>query len=146
MPQPVDNNVGEGFFLKHVSPTVACQEAIDPDVSGVMIVVDDEARLQMVEGFGGGVDGGKTSEAVISSSGVDVTRVDGEAKTPDHFTVKGIEIPDDEMMKLREIGLEVKRFFNEVLEPGKDHAVDMEIARQDGEWQVVQARVILIDE
>ena len=46
---------------------------------------------------------------------------------------------------LREIVLETERFFQDVVEPGKGHAVDMEVARQNGEWKIVQARVILMD-
>ena len=60
------------------------------------------------------------------------------------LTEEGITIADTEMQKLREIGLEVQRFFDAKIEPNKHYAIDMEVARQDNEWQVVQARVILL--
>ena len=59
--------------------------------------------------------------------------------------VQGTLVSEKDLQKLREIVLETERFFQDVVEPGKGHAVDMEVARQDGEWKIVQARVILMD-
>ena len=50
-----------------------------------------------------------------------------------------------EMESLRKLVLKVEAFFDEKVEPGKGHAVDMEVASVDGAWQIVQARVILLD-
>ena len=71
--------------------------------------------------------------------------VDGTAGNHGKVSVQGTIVGDKDMQKLREIVLETERFFNDTVEPGKGYAVDMEVARQDGEWKIVQARVILMD-
>ncbi len=150
MPEPVENNVSEQFFLKHIGPTVVVQACLTPDVSGVMVSrdVDSGARntvtFQLVHGFGGGVDGGKATEGIIGQQPV-VRFVDGEPHAGGPVMVQGIEITNDDMLKLRDIVLETERFFQDTVEPGKGYAVDMEVARSGGAWQVVQARVILVD-
>jgi hypothetical protein len=151
MPEPIENNVAEQFFLKHVGPTCVVQACMTPDISGVMISrnVESGARgqvtFQLVKGFGGGVDGGKATEGVITASGAQVAIVDGEAGRHDGVSVGGIQVSAADMKKLREIVLETEKYFHDVIEQGKGHAVDMEVARQDGEWKIVQARVILMD-
>ncbi|HEY4222674.1 MAG TPA: PEP/pyruvate-binding domain-containing protein, partial [Myxococcota bacterium] len=153
MPEPIENNAAEQFFLKHIGPTVVVQACMTPDISGVMISrnTDNGARgqvtFQLVKGFGGGVDGGKATEGVIKQGGADVGFIDG---TPvdgadQNVTVGGIEVSSADMQKLREIVLETEKFFQETVEPGKGYAVDMEVARQHGEWRIVQARVLLMD-
>jgi hypothetical protein len=59
--------------------------------------------------------------------------------------VGDIEVTEADMQELRRIVLETEKYFDEVIEPGKHHAVDMEVARENGVWMVVQARVILVD-
>ena len=59
--------------------------------------------------------------------------------------MQGTVVSEADMQKLREIVLETERFFQDTIEPGKGYAVDMEVARQNGEWKIVQARVILMD-
>jgi hypothetical protein len=150
MPEPIENNVAEQFFLKHIGPTCVVQACMTPDVSGVMISRDVESgarnvvTFQLVKGFGGGVDGGKATEGTIGS----VTRVsivDGEPAPDASVTVGGIAITPEAMLELKRIVLETECYFHEVVEPGKGFAVDMEVARQDGIWRIVQARVILVD-
>ena len=46
---------------------------------------------------------------------------------------------------LRKLVLEIEAFFDEKIEPGQGHAVDVEVARVRGTWRVVQARVVLLD-
>ena len=151
MPEPIENNVAEQFFLKHVGPTCVVQACMTPDISGVMISRDVESgarnqvTFQLVKGFGGGVDGGKATEGLIEKDRISVAIVDGSAGTHGKVSVQGIDVSDKDMQKLREIVLETERFFQDVVEPGKGHAVDMEVARQNGEWKIVQARVILMD-
>ncbi len=152
MPEPVENNAAEQFFLKHIGPTVVVQACMTPDISGVMISrnVENGARnqvtFQLVKGFGGGVDGGKATEGVIKQGGAEVNHVDGTPADVDaSVTVGGVPVSDADMQKLREIVLETEKFFHDVVEPGKGYAVDMEVARQNGEWRIVQARVILMD-
>jgi hypothetical protein len=151
MPEPIENNVSEQFFLKHIGPTAVMQACVKPDISGVMISRDLESgargsvQFQLVKGFGGGVDGGKTTEGVISKDAVNVSMQDGQALTSNNVSVQGIDVSEADMKTLRDIVLRVEKFFHETIEPGKGHAVDMEVARQNGVWQVVQARVILMD-
>jgi hypothetical protein len=152
MPEPIENNAAEQFFLKHIGPTVTVQSCMTPDISGVMISrnVESGARnqvtFQLVKGFGGGVDGGKATEGTIKQGGADVAMVDGAPAAGDAgVTVGGIQVSNADMQKLREIVLETEKFFTDVVEPGKGHAVDMEVARQNGEWRIVQARVLLMD-
>ena len=151
MPEPIENNVAEQFFLKHVGPTCVVQACMTPDISGVMISRDvesgarNEVTFQLVKGFGGGVDGGKATEGVITDGRTNVAIVDGTAGNHGKVSVQGTIVGDKDMQKLREIVLETERFFNDTVEPGKGYAVDMEVARQDGEWKIVQARVILMD-
>lgn len=151
MPEPIENNAAEQFFLKHIGPTCVVQACIDPDISGVMISRDLESgargkvTFQLVKGFGGGVDGGKATEGVIGHNGSNVTMTDGNAGNADKVTVGGIEVSEKDMAVLRSLVLETEKYFHDVIEPGKGHAVDMEVARQDGEWYIVQARVILTD-
>ena len=54
-------------------------------------------------------------------------------------------VDDAALKELRDIVLRVETLFNEVIEKDAGHAVDMEVARVDGEWKVVQARVIQLD-
>lgn len=151
MPEPIENNVAEQFFLKHIGPTCVVQACMTPDISGVMISRDVESgarntvTFQLVKGFGGGVDGGKATEGTIGQGGANVAIVDGQAGRYDQVTVGGVQVTPEDMKKLREIVLETEKFFHDVVEKGKGHAVDMEVARQDGEWKIVQARVILMD-
>jgi hypothetical protein len=151
MAEPIENNAAEQFFLKHIGPTCVVQACIDPDISGVMISRDLESgarnrvTFQLVKGFGGGVDGGKATEGVISHSGSRVTMTDGQPTPGAKVTVGGIEVSEADMAVLRTLVLETEKFFHETIEPGKGYAVDMEVARQDGEWFIVQARVILTD-
>lgn len=151
MPEPIENNVAEQFFLKHVGPTCVVQACMTPDISGVMISRDvengarNQVTFQLVKGFGGGVDGGKATEGVITKDRTNVAIVDGVAGNHGKVGVQGTIVDEKDMQKLREIVLETERFFMDTVEPGKGHAVDMEVARQDGEWKIVQARVILMD-
>lgn len=151
MPEPIENNVAEGFFLKYIGPTVAVQDCLKPDISGVTISRDVETgargqvTAQIVKGFGGGVDGGKTTEAVIGQGTTQLKIVDGQPADGSDVTVQGIQVSDQDMQTLRTIVLETEKFFHETIEPGKGYAVDMEVARHNGEWKVVQARVIMMD-
>jgi len=151
MPEPIENNVAEQFFLKHVGPTCVVQACMTPDISGVMISRDVESGMrnqvtfQLVKGFGGGVDGGKATEGLIAKDRTNVAIVDGTAGNHGKVSVQGTVVSEADMQKLREIVLETERFFQDTIEPGKGHAVDMEVARQNGEWKIVQARVILMD-
>lgn len=151
MPEPIENNVAEQFFLKHVGPTCVVQACMTPDISGVMISRDvdsgmrNQVTFQLVKGFGGGVDGGKATEGLIAKDRTNVAIVDGTAGNHGKVSVQGTIVSEADMQKLREIVLETERFFQDVVEPGKGHAVDMEVARQNGEWKIVQARVILMD-
>lgn len=151
MPEPIENNAAEQFFLKHIGPTCVVQACIDPDISGVMISRDLESgarnkvTFQLVKGFGGGVDGGKATEGVIGQTGSSVTMTDGKAGSVNKVVVGGIEVSDKDMAVLRGLVLQTEKFFHDTIEPGKGYAVDMEVARQDGEWFIVQARVILTD-
>jgi hypothetical protein len=49
------------------------------------------------------------------------------------------------MAELRTIVLEVEKYFDQVVEKGKGHAVDMEVAYANGRWNIVQARVIIVN-
>lgn len=151
MAEPVENNVAEQFFLKHVGCTIACQATVKPDISGVMISRDlesgarNQVTFQLVKGFGGGVEGGKTTEGVITEAATRTHVVDGKETSGAKVDVQDIHVDEADMQKLREIVLETERFFDDTVEAGKGHAVDMEVARQDGQWYVVQARVIQMD-
>jgi hypothetical protein len=119
------------------------QDCLNPEQSGVMISRDIEhgtrgqVYYQLVKGFGGGVEGGKTEEGTIRSSGHSVkVEYPGEPN--------GL-VPPESLKQLREIVLETEDYFNKVVEEGRGYAVDMEVARQDGVWNVVQARVIQLD-
>lgn len=150
MPEPIENNVAEQFYLPFIGPTVVVQHCLAPDISGVMISRDIEngargdVTFQLVHGFGGGVEGGKTTEGVIHQGKHEVKITNGEEGGKE-VDVMGIKVTDADMQKLREIVLETEKYFNEVIEKDKGHAVDMEVARVNGEWQIVQARVILMD-
>lgn len=140
---PVENNVAEEVNLQHIMPSIVVQHCLDPDISGVMISrnIDNGARsqvsYQLVKGFGGGVEGGKTEEGLITPAGLST-----EVKYPGE--PNGLA-PAPAMEELRQVVVNVEQFFNDEIEPGKGHAVDMEVARVGDQWQVVQARVILID-
>jgi len=140
---PIENNVAEEINLRHIMASCVVQHCLKPDISGVAVTrnLDTGARgqvsAQIVVGFGGGVEGGKAQEVVLSQGSVQVKmqypgRPDGLAT-------------NEKLGELREIALKVEKFFNDVVEPGKGHAVDMEVARVDDQWQIVQARVILTD-
>ncbi|MCC7074313.1 MAG: LysM peptidoglycan-binding domain-containing protein [Deltaproteobacteria bacterium] len=150
MPEPVENNVAEQFYLPYIGPTIAVMHCLEPDISGVMISRDIEngargdVTFQLVQGFGGGVEGGKTTEGVIHQGKLEVKITNGEEGGKE-VDVMGTKVTDADMQKLRAIVLETEKYFNEVLEKDKGHAVDMEIARVNGEWMIVQARVILMD-
>ncbi len=150
MPEPIENNVAEQFYLPFIGPTVVVQHCLAPDISGVMISRDIEngargdVTFQLVHGFGGGVEGGKTTEGVIHQGKLDVKITNGQ-EGGNEVDVQGIKVTDADMQKLRQIVLETEKYFNEVIEKDKGHAVDMEVARVNGEWQIVQARVILMD-
>ena len=143
MAEPIENNVADEVNLSHIMPSVVVQDCLNPEQSGVMISRDIEhgtrgqVYYQLVKGFGGGVEGGKTEEGTIRSSGHSVkVQYPGE---PDGL------VPSDALKQLREIVLETEDYFNKVVEEGRGYAVDMEVARQDGVWNVVQARVIQLD-
>ncbi len=143
MTEPVDNNVADQVFLKHIMPSVVMQHCLKPDLSGVVITRNTEhgtrnqITYQLVKGFGGGVDGGKAEEGLVTSTGPMVrVKYPGEDK--------GLTDPAA-LTELRTICLKVEKFFDEVVEKGQGHAVDMEVARIDGKWMIVQARVILLD-
>jgi hypothetical protein len=143
MPEPVENNIADEVNLQHIMPSVVVMHCLQPSESGVMISRDIEhgtrgqVYFQLVKGFGGGVEGGKTEEGTITASGHRV-----QIKHPD--APDGL-VPAEDLKKLREIVLETEKYFNDVVEEGKGHAVDMEVARVDGVWNVVQARVIQLD-
>lgn len=143
MPEPIENNVADEVNLQHIMPAVVVQHCLEPEQSGVMISRDIEhgtrgqVYYQLVKGFGGGVEGGKTEEGTISASGHRVqVQYPGEEN--------GL-VPAGSLKQLREIVLETEKYFNEVVEEGRGYAVDMEVAREGGEWKVVQARVIQLD-
>jgi hypothetical protein len=151
MPEPVENNVAEQFYLPYIGPTVAMQACVSPDISGVTISRDlqsgarNAVTFQIVKGFGGGVDGGKATEGVIDGNGTRLSMVDGSVADGGAVKVQGIDVSEDDMKTLRDVVLKVEQFFHKTVEPNKGYAVDMEVARQDGVWQIVQARVILVD-
>lgn len=147
MAEPVENNVADQINLQHIMPSVTVMHCLKPTESGVMISrnTDNGARqvvsYQLVKGFGGGVEGGKTEEGFISAGGAQRTIDHPEV---DYADGNGI-VPRASLLELRDIVLEVEKFFDEVVEPGTGSAVDMEVARVDGQWQIVQARVIGMD-
>ncbi len=152
MAEPIENNVAEQFFLKHVGPTVAVQQTVDPDISGVMISRNlesgarQEVSFQLVPGFGGGVEGGKTTEGVIGGGGARVAVTNGVEGAAAEVLVGDVKVTAESMAELKTIVLKTEKYFNEVLEKGKRYAVDMEVARdRDDGWKIVQARVILVD-
>ncbi len=150
MAEPIENNVAEQFDLRHIGPTVTVQHCLKPDMSGVLISRDVETgargdiTFQLVKGFGGGVEGGKTTEGVVGRGGVKLSIKNGEAATGSEVDVAGLQVPPEEMKTLRQLVLDTEKYFNETIEPGKGHAVDMEVARENGQWHIVQARVILL--
>jgi hypothetical protein len=143
MAEPVENNVADEVNLQHIMPAVVVQHCLQPQHSGVMISRDIEhgtrgqVYYQLVKGFGGGVEGGKTEEGTI--------RVSGHSVKVQYPGEDGGLVPADALKELRDIVLETETYFNDVVEKGKGYAVDMEVARQDGVWNVVQARVIQLD-
>ena len=79
----------------------------------------------------------KTEEGTISAVGHEVDiEYPGEPN--------GI-IPASAFKELRQIVLDVEKYFNEVIEKDQGHAVDMEVAYVDGKWNIVQARVIIVN-
>lgn len=143
MPEPIENNVADEIDLRYIMPSIGVQECLDPQYSGVMISRDiqhgtrNKVTYQLVKGFGGGVEGGKTEEGVINAHGHHVSvEYPGE---PDGL------VDAAALKELREIILEIEKMFHETIEPGKGYAVDCEVCRVDDEWKVVQARVILMD-
>lgn len=143
MPEPIENNVADEVNLRRIMPAVVVQHCLKPQHSGVMISRDIEhgtrgqVYYQLVKGFGGGVEGGKTEEGTIASSGHRVkVNYPGEED--------GL-VPADALKELRGLVLETEKYFNDVVEKGAGHAVDMEVARVDGVWAIVQARVIQLD-
>ena len=139
--EPVENNVNEEINLRHIMPSVVVQDCLDPDVSGVAVSKDRETQArgrvsyQLVRGFGGGVEGGAAEEGVIGRAGHQV-----------NVTLDGAEaglVSTEDLQSLRALVLKIERFFDEKIEPGKGHTVDVELARQGGQWKVVQARVLL---
>lgn len=143
MAEPIENNVADEVNLQHIMCSCTVQNCIDPEISGVMISRDIEhgtrgqVSYQLVKGFGGGVDGGKAEEGLITASGHSV-----RVQYPDE--PNGLADADS-LKELRQIVLNVEKFFQDVMEPGKGYAVDMEVCREHGQWKVVQARVILMD-
>jgi hypothetical protein len=143
MPEPIENNVADEVNLQRIMPAVVVQHCLKPQHSGVMISRDIEhgtrgqVYYQLVKGFGGGVEGGKTEEGTIASSG---HRVKVSYPGEDDGLV-----PADALKELRGLVLETEKYFNDVVEKGSGYAVDMEVARVDGEWNIVQARVIQLD-
>lgn len=143
MPEPIENNVADEIDLRYIMPSIGVQDCIDPQFSGVMISRNiqhgtrNQVTYQLVKGFGGGVEGGKTEEGVISATG-------------HHVNIQYPGVPDGlvdaaALKELREIILEIEKQFHEQIEPGKGYAVDCEVCRVDNTWKVVQARVILMD-
>lgn len=143
MPEPIENNIADEVDLRYIMPSVTVQDCLNPTESGVMISRDiangarNQVSYQLVKGFGGGVEGGKTEEGLIRANGHQVL-----VEYPD--APNGL-VPPEALKELRDIVLEVERYFHETVEPGKGYAVDMEVARENEQWKVVQARVILMD-
>ncbi len=141
---PVENNVAEEINLRHIMASCVVQHCLDPSISGVAVSRDLEtgargkATVQIVVGFGGGVEGGKAQEVVLGPAGSFQEKMQYPGR-PDGLASKA------DLAELREIVLKVEKFFNDKVEPGKGHAVDMEVARVGDQWQIVQARVILMD-
>ena len=77
MPEPIENNVPDEINLQHIMPSVVVQHCLNPQHSGVMISRDIEhgtrgqVYYQLVKGFGGGVEGGKTEEGTITASAIE---------------------------------------------------------------------------
>lgn len=142
---PIENNVADEINLRYIMPAVVVQDCLKADFSGVVISrnletgASQQASYQMVRFFGGGVEGGKTEAGVMRPGSVQI-----DTYHPDDPDQTGL-LSEEDMEKLRVITSQVEEFFDETIEPGQGHAVDMEVVHQDGEWKLVQARVILLD-
>jgi hypothetical protein len=137
--EPVENNVTEQFNLQYIEPSVTVMHCLKPDISGALVSYDketgarDQVDCQLVKGYGGGVSGGEVESALLTRSGVQL-RVKFPGET-------GSLADDTALKELRELVLKIEKFFNEKVEPGKGYPVDVEVARENGQWYIVQARV-----
>jgi len=137
---PVENNVQFQVNLQHIWPAVAIQRCLSADVSGVAISRGSTGGFgavsyQAVEGFGGGVGGGKAEEGVIG---------DGDAEVSRLWPNKGRSLLTAEQQQtLRRAVLAVEREFNRTVEPGQSYAVDIEWVIEGKKLKIVQARVIV---
>ena len=139
---PIENNVAEEVDLRQLGASIVVQNCLQPQVSGVAISRDIElgtrgaVSYQLTTGFGGGVDGGHTEEGTISPF---------RASLQKSLSQDGSTLVDAHALaQLRNIVLEVERFYDRKIEPGMGHAVDVETARQGRRWYVVQARAVLL--
>lgn len=140
--EPIDNNVADEINLQHIMPAVVVQHCLTAEQSGVATSrgpdgVRGRVNVQLVRGFGGGVEGGHTEEGVIDESGYSVSQ-----SLPG---VVGAILSQADMAEIRRIVLKIEQYFHTTIEPGMGHAVDVEFVRSSGTWKVVQARVVLLD-
>ncbi|MEE8409297.1 MAG: PEP/pyruvate-binding domain-containing protein, partial [Myxococcota bacterium] len=138
---PIENNVTQEYNLEHIAPAVGINKSLHAKYSGVMFsrARDGKRRTaayQAVEGFGGGVEEGKTEMGELTKDGNKLER-----------TIPGLDksIIDPGIEKeLWEMAMEVEKFFHEQVEAGKGFAVDIEWVydEDDEKLYIVQARTV----
>jgi phosphoenolpyruvate synthase/pyruvate phosphate dikinase len=139
---PIDNNVIEEYNLMHIAPSITAMKCLNSKYSGVAISRDTDTgyrrtvSVQVVEGFGGGVEHGNTEEGRLSKDGYAIKKL---------LEGKNESIIAPEIQKqLRETILEIERLFHRKVEAGKGYAVDVEwvFDEDDQKLYIVQARTV----
>lgn len=139
----IEANVAEEVILRHIRAGVVIQGCVsDAAVSGVFLSrnLDNGARgevkVAMVPGFGCGVDGRRQEEGIMGARDycASVTLAGHAAGLLDVET----------LAQARELVLAIEELFDDRLEPGAGHAVDVEMVHADSYWWIVQARVLAL--
>jgi hypothetical protein len=128
-PGAVAGNQAAGIGPNEVWPSVLAQRSLDAQLSGVAISRGDkggygQVSYQAVKGTGGGVEGGPAEEGVLG-------------QTPTNLLSPRLAA------QLKAAVLAIERAFHTQIEPGQQHAVDVEWAVEKGQLYILQARVIV---
>lgn len=141
---PIENNVLEEYNLMHIAPSITAMKCLNSEYSGVGISRDTDtgyrrtASVQVVEGFGGGVEHGNTEEGRITENGYTLKKqIDGK---------DGSIIAPEIQKQLWQAMMNIERLFHKKVEPGKGFAVDVEwvFDKDDQKLYIVQARTVRV--
>lgn len=128
-PGAVAGNQAAGIGPAEVWPSVLVQRSLSAQLSGVAVSRGDkggfgQVSYQAVKGHGGAVEGGPAEEGVLG-------------QTPSAILTPKLAA------QLKAAVLAIERAFHTQIEPGQQHAVDVEWAVERGQLYILQARVIV---